>query len=721
MADQINTPINYPVIAGGKIVVGGKVLFGNENQRPDEDNPATLKAIFVDSNLTVQAQNPQPLGSNGEFDQSVNGTLYGPDNAVYSVLILDRKGKELSYTPSFNLNDTSAATSAAASAAAAAASESNAANSESAAAAIGVEVASSYVDFVNRYFGAYSSDPSVDPVGNPPNEGSIYFNTTSDVFYTWDGSTWVNYFPSNPNGLLVTTTGTTEARTLADRFAETINVKDFGAVCDGIIDDTAAVQSALDTSATVIIIPDLCLTSATLTSTKDNRTIITTGAGLINKTEDTSVLVVTGSGNKIHVKIDGNNAANEGVKVTGDDFEVSSCEIQNLYGLNDGCRAIYIDGNIGGLVSDNTIKNTDSFDNGGTGDAIGSSRAVLVASSVARTKQVLISNNRISDILGEEGDAIQVIANDGTVPFLDGNTVISGNMIHNCNRRAVKIQASNVLVIGNVHTNSLALGQLPLAVRSWDIIGSNNVKILNNVSNVDVAFAGVGISGTSLNRLFGNVVSGNTFKTAEDITTIFCTYADGTVITDNTITGALTCIAVGDSQYCDISGNRFYGGVPTSPAINLVSSVNKCSVENNKMMYGSRSSLVQNSAPYSHVNGNVVLHSDSNTSAVRLFSAAVGSVYRDNNSNGNGVAIFFNAGEADGQFIMQHLGTGTAGSVTPSLTFTSVIPSIENPTQRQNDGDIAFKRNGTAAGKVGWVCVASGTPGTWREFGAVDA
>lgn len=216
MADQINTPINYPVIAGGKIVVGGKVLFGNENQRPDEDNPATLKAIFVDSNLTIQAQNPQPLGSNGEFDQSVNGTLYGPDNAVYSVLILDRKGKELSYTPSFNLSDTSAATSAAASAAAAAASESNAAASESAAAAIGIEVANSYVDFVNRYFGAFASDPSVDPAGNPPNEGSIYFNTVSDVFFTWNGSAWINYFPSNPNGLLVTATGTTTARTLAD-------------------------------------------------------------------------------------------------------------------------------------------------------------------------------------------------------------------------------------------------------------------------------------------------------------------------------------------------------------------------------------------------------------------------------------------------------------------------------------------------------------------------
>ena len=42
-------------------------------------------------------------------------------------------------------------------------------------------------------------------------------------------------------------------------------------------------------------------------------------------------------------------------------------------------------------------------------------------------------------------------------------------------------------------------------------------------------------------------------------------------------------------------------------------------------------------------------------------------------------------------------------------------------TGNNNQGDIVYDSNPVADGYMGWVCVASGTPGTWKRFGKIEA
>jgi len=108
----------------------------------------------------------------------------------------------------------------------------------------------------------------------------------------------------------VVATGSTTPRTLANRFADVVNVKDFGAVGDGVTDNLSAFNAAIAASSNrLIVIPvdtfggDYAVTSGTLTIPSGKKLlfeggsrIFTSGSGVIVNNSNTFVLLGGGVG-----------------------------------------------------------------------------------------------------------------------------------------------------------------------------------------------------------------------------------------------------------------------------------------------------------------------------------------------------------------------------------------------------------------------------------------
>jgi hypothetical protein len=148
------------------------------------------------------------------------------------------------------------ATSAADSAAAAAVSETNAAISEDNAAISEANAAASFDSFDDRYLGAKSSAPTLDNDGNALLTGALFFNTSLNQMFVWNGSAWqsTEYVSNNVdiNGGTIDGTvigGTTPAAIsgTTGQFGTSLNV-DGTVTADGLTVSSGATFDGGDTT-----------------------------------------------------------------------------------------------------------------------------------------------------------------------------------------------------------------------------------------------------------------------------------------------------------------------------------------------------------------------------------------------------------------------------------------------------------------------------------------
>lgn len=239
-------PNNRAFTADNRFLVYGSVVFGNEGQKPDPENPGTLKQIFIDQEETTPAQNPQPLDGDAKFQQGGStGKLFG--SGIYSVLVLDSNGAEQAYMPSYSVIDNQTAQDAAEAAEAAQAA------AEAAAEGITVPAGSSITLAVETIADLRALEPLLDgqqvslsgyhstAAPEQPKGGGIftakYGNYSAEVSSDTLTGIYVA-FPSDQSGA----TGAW-VRNIGE---QPVNVTWFGATVDGATDDTASAQAAID-------------------------------------------------------------------------------------------------------------------------------------------------------------------------------------------------------------------------------------------------------------------------------------------------------------------------------------------------------------------------------------------------------------------------------------------------------------------------------------------
>lgn len=385
---------------------------------------------------------------------------------------------------------------------------------------------------------------------------------------------------------------------------EEFDPKNFGAIGDGITDDTKALQAWLNAPGkNKVLTKGVYKITSGLTSFEPGITIKSDGGSILAGKENITMITVLGNNSQVSVTLDGNNIAAGGILIEAKDCTVKNSKIGNIYGSNQAAFGVKAQTSGGILINSNTIYNIKGSANGKMGDNIGASRAILVTSKEAATQQNIVINNIITNVTGEEGDAIQFLFNNGFAPFLDAQGIIQGNTIKNPNRRAIKVQASNVKIFDNTHVNTLTINELPHAANLIDIIQSNNVVVQGNKLDATY-FLGISLSGKREVKASGIVVRKNAIRGGLTLSSgnrantsgIYWNHVQDSKIIANSISDTIVPISGSDGMNIIIQDNRFWGGDGRNPAINILSSNSQIKLFNNQQMSGKRLTLVRNHA-----------------------------------------------------------------------------------------------------------------------------
>lgn len=378
------------------------------------------------------------------------------------------------------------------------------------------------------------------------------------------------------------------------KLREFVSVKDFGATGDGLTDDTAAIQTALNSGHTSIYFPEgnygVSAVGAALTLAASDTALwgpgYITPLPNINGFLPAQTLYVTGSRNTISLnlwnKLDLSKPVSipslenpaDGIRIEGNDNVVEGCQVYNFctgvvvragYGhkvLN--CRITtknfnaigwpndgilwFITSN--GICAHNTIclaetaaTNVVKFE-GVTNASTSLTRCGITVDSF--TESVTIANNIV-------GEAFETgIHHEG---IGDRQNLIIGNTVYKQRRNAINANGSRISVVANVLKGSFDTS--PFTSINGVIIVDNNCVVSNNLIYGD-------LNTCPAIRIFANT---------SDI-----------IISNNSISGTFSDGVVGTTNRVVITGNLLSGAVSSFASLERISAdanFGYCNISNN--------------------------------------------------------------------------------------------------------------------------------------------
>ena len=426
-------------------------------------------------------------------------------------------------------------------------------------------------------YGAYASDPATDPLGNPPNVGDEYFNTTSNLLKRFNGTTWqasdintanlaapsgsslIGYDTGTVQDVLDAVTGSTGAAsvgytpagtgalatTVQSKLRETVSVKDFGAVGDWNgttgTNDSAAFQLAINSSGVVDLVPGknyLLSSAVTVTSHRiinGNGATITVGTNAaFNPTAPIEIYNVnfqsTSSGTSKGLAVNAQANALDGTVIQGCKFgrvqiALFDSNVSDATANNSRIRILNntFTGNYTGVPSvdvNNVVSvrgAVDIFIDGNSFDVVGIERFIKLSDSCRR---VFIRGNSFKCLTTTVGkQAIDLFADTREVVVADNIADLSGftAFVENKNgdNNVDYAEPSEMLVNGNIIKMAGAITTMsPIAIYgTWGL----------TEQTLDICIA----------KVFGNkILQAGTGATSATIVVRGMTHAD---VTGNTL------------------------------------------------------------------------------------------------------------------------------------------------------------------------------------------